>query len=69
MTKKNSLRSLKGESVKFLLNTSCELQSDARLTFHRRCADRAGLWGSRIGPDICCRSGTACQSGGRQDWE
>lgn len=39
------------------------------LTSHRRCAGRAVLWGFRSGPDICCRSRTACQSGGRLGWE
>lgn len=34
------------------------------LTFHRRCADKAGLWGTGTDPGRCCTPGTACPSAG-----
>lgn len=37
-------------------------------TFHRRCADRAGLWGFCNDPDRCCRPGTVCLSAGPPGW-
>lgn len=38
------------------------------VTFHRRCAGRAGPWGCGSDPGRCCRPGTACLSAAPLGW-